>query len=84
MSAIYFEKGNGPTALNYAPRSRKLSQQYGLKEQIGDANLKLSALYEKARDIDESFNYYSVHICTGTASITSSLFRKWPICVCRL
>lgn len=62
MSDIYLQKGDESTALNYALRSLKLAQQYKLKEQISDANLKLSELYEKAGNRDESFKYYKNHI----------------------
>jgi len=62
MSDIYQEKGESKTALNYATRSLELAQKYGLKEQIGDANLKLSELYEKAGDKDRSLKYYKDHI----------------------
>ncbi len=62
MSDIYLEKGDQKTALNYALRSLKLAQQYGLKEQISDANLKLSDLYDKAGNLRESFRYYKDHI----------------------
>jgi class 3 adenylate cyclase len=62
MSDIYFKKGDQAMALNYAMKSLKLAQQYGLKEQISDANLKLSEFYEKAGNAGESFNYYKSHI----------------------
>ena len=62
MSDIYLEKGNRPEALSYATRSLQLSQRYGLKDQISDANLKLSELYEKAGDPVRSLQYYKDHI----------------------
>ena len=62
MCDIYLEKGDEPTALSYAVRSLKLAQQYGLKEQISDANLKLSELYERAGNLSESYQYYKNHI----------------------
>lgn len=62
MSDIYLEKGEERTAMNYAMRSLKLAQQYGLKEQISDAYLKLSELYERAGNPGESFKYYKNHI----------------------
>lgn len=62
MSAIYQERGDHQTALNYAQRSLELAQKYGLKEQISDANLKLSELYEKAGNTGESLKYYKNHI----------------------
>lgn len=62
ISDFYLKKGDERTALNYAMRSLKLAQQYKLKEQINDANLKLSELYEKAANPGESFKYYKNHI----------------------
>ena len=62
ISDFYLKKEDERTALNYAMRSLKLAQQYKLKEQISDANLKLSELYEKAANPGESFKYYNNHI----------------------
>jgi adenylate cyclase len=62
MADIYLKKGNEQTALNYALRSLKLARQYRLKEQISDANLKLSELYERAGNPGESFRYFKNHI----------------------
>ena len=62
MADIYSEKGDESTAINYAMRSLNLAQQYGLNEQISDASLKLSELYENAGDMKESFKYYKKHI----------------------
>ena len=62
MSDIYLQKGDETSALNYALRSLKLAEQYSLKDQISDAHLKLSELYEKAGDRNESFRHYKNHI----------------------
>lgn len=62
MCDIYLKKGDEKTAMNYALRSLKLAEQYRLKEQISDANLKLSELYEKAGNTNESLKYYKNHI----------------------
>jgi adenylate cyclase len=62
MSDIYLQKGDEATALDYAKRSLQLAQQYGLKEQISNANLKLSELYEKAGNLGESYKYYKGYI----------------------
>lgn len=62
MADIYEERSDEKAALNYALRSLQLAQQYGLKEQISKANLKLSQLYEKAGNNNESFKYYKSHI----------------------
>ncbi|GJM28611.1 MAG: hypothetical protein DHS20C17_12460 [Cyclobacteriaceae bacterium] len=62
MSDIYLEKGNNQTALDYALRSLELAQKYRLKEQISDGNLKLSQLYEKGGNLEESYKHYKNHI----------------------
>jgi adenylate cyclase len=62
MCDIYTAKGDKRTALNYALRSLNLAQQYKLKEQISNANLKLSELYEKEGKPGESFKYYKNYI----------------------
>ncbi len=62
MSDIYLEKGDGQKAMNYAKRSLQLAQKYELKEQISNANLKLSDLYYKGGNISESFRYFKDHI----------------------
>lgn len=62
MSAIYAERGENKKALDYASRSLHLAQKYGLKEQISDANLNISGIYEKEGNIPESFKYYKNHI----------------------
>ncbi len=62
MCDIYKEKGDKQTALNYALRSLQLALNYNLKEQISDANLKLSQLYELAGNQKLSLMYYKNHI----------------------
>lgn len=62
MCDIYLQKGDQQTAMNYAKRSLQLAEKFGLKEQISDANLKLSELYEKAGNTGESFKYYKNYI----------------------
>ncbi len=62
MANIYIEKGDEQAALNYAMKSLAIAQQHGLKEQIRDANLKLSELNEQAGNTEESFKYYKNYI----------------------
>jgi len=57
MSDIYLRKNDYPKALNYAQRSLDLAKKYGLKEQIRDANLKLSELYQESGDYKNSIGY---------------------------
>jgi class 3 adenylate cyclase len=62
MSDIYLRKGDFQTALRYAEKSLDLAQSYGLKEQISDANLKLSKLHQEKGDVAISYKYYKDHI----------------------
>lgn len=62
MADIYLGRDDMVTALSYATRSLKLAQVHGLKEQISDANLKLSEFYEKKGDLEQSFRYFKDHI----------------------
>jgi len=62
MADIYIENGDYGTALNYSMRSLTLAQRYGLKEQIRDASLKLSELYERSGNPVESYKYYKDYI----------------------
>ena len=62
ISEIYVEKGLNTQALKFALKSLELAKKYGLKDQISDSNLKLSQFYEKAGDIQRSFDFYKEHI----------------------
>jgi class 3 adenylate cyclase len=62
MTDIFLQKGDDPSAMNYAKRSLDLAKQYGLKEQISAANHKLSELYERQGDHRSSLSYYKDYI----------------------
>jgi class 3 adenylate cyclase len=62
MADIYLKKGDTTMALNHARRSLDLAEKYGLKDQIGDANEKLSMLYDTIGKPGEAFRYYKNYI----------------------
>lgn len=62
MSDIYLKQNDWNSSLGYAKRSLELAKKYGLKEQLGASNLKLSQLYEKAGNQSESLKYFKNHI----------------------
>ena len=62
MSDIYAERGDWDAAFGFAHKSLDLANQHSLKEQISDAYLKLSELYEKRGNTKESLKYYQNHI----------------------
>ena len=62
MADIYVEKEDYETAIGYTKRSLSLAEQYELREQLGDANLKLAELYELIGDLASSYVHYKDHI----------------------
>ncbi len=62
MADIYARRLDFNTALGYLQRSLDLAREYGLKDQLSDAHLKLSELYENFGNYEESHNYYKQHI----------------------
>jgi class 3 adenylate cyclase len=62
MADFSAERNEWEGAFDYAQRSLTLAKQNGLKEQIGDAYLKLSELYERRGDLRNSLANYKNHI----------------------
>lgn len=58
MADIYREKGEFSKAVAFAKESLDLATRHGLKEQISDANLKLSELYESKGELNSALDYY--------------------------
>ncbi len=58
MSDIYLNQDNWTVALNYAQRSLDIASKYGLKDQISEANLKLSELYQLSGDYQHALDHY--------------------------
>lgn len=59
---IYFFKNELSTALVYARKSLDLSRKHGLKDQVSEACLRLSKIYERKGMPDEALAYYKQHI----------------------
>ena len=76
ISDIYTKKGDDQKALEYALESLTLAQQHGLKDQIADANQKLSALSEKAGNLAESYQYYKNYIVYRDSVINLQSVQK--------
>ena len=58
MTDIYSLKGDYVSSINYALKSLELAKKYKLKKEIAEADLKLSSLYENAKDFQKSIFYY--------------------------
>jgi len=62
MADIFRDRGDQKEALAYAERSLELAKQYQLKQQISDANLKLSELYEAQGKANRSLKHYKEYV----------------------
>ena len=62
LSGIYAKQKFSREAFEYALRSLELATQYGLKEQIANANLQLSELSEASGNYANAHNYYKSHV----------------------
>ena len=62
LANIYLEKRDLQSALAYAQRSLDLAAKYGLKDQISEANLLLSNIYEGLNNSSKALEFYKKHI----------------------
>ncbi len=62
MADIFWERGDTQEAIAYTQRSLDLAVQYELKQQISDANLKLSELHESQGNSTLALQHYKDHI----------------------
>ena len=76
MADIYKEKGDLKTALDYANKSLKIGEEEGLKEQIRDASLKLSELYQSAQNFEQAYQYQSQYLAYRDSINNDETIRK--------
>lgn len=62
MADVFLDRGDVNTAIEYAEKSLTLATQYELKQQISDANLKLSELFELLGEHNQSLAFYKNHV----------------------
>ncbi len=62
MADMYLLRDDWESAFGAAQRSLEMAQQFGLKDQISGAYLKLSELHEKRGNVAESLKLYKSHI----------------------
>ncbi|MGM0582521.1 MAG: tetratricopeptide repeat-containing sensor histidine kinase [Bacteroidota bacterium] len=62
IADIYKENNDLERAIEYAEHSLKVAQDYSLKEQIRDANLKLSELYDAQNDFQQAYFHQSQYL----------------------
>ncbi len=76
ISDIYLEKGDVKRALQYAQHSLDISLEHGLKEQVRDASLKLSELYELQKNYRQAFEYQKQYLTYRDSINNEETIRK--------
>lgn len=62
ISNVYLETGDYSNALLYSSQSLEIAREFGLKEQLSDASLKISQIYEAQGDTLASYSYFKDHV----------------------
>ncbi len=62
LADISVEKGNNLKAIQYVNESLRLATEYGLKEQIRDACIKLARLHELAGNISKAYYFHKQYL----------------------
>ena len=62
MADSYWEQGDSKAALDYAQQSLAMAQQFDIKQQISETNLKLSKYYEELGQPEVALVHYKSHI----------------------
>jgi signal transduction histidine kinase len=62
LGNIYLEENNIEKAIYHTQKSMSMSKDLGLKEQIRDATLLLSKLYQKKKEFKKAFEYQSQYL----------------------
>lgn len=62
LSDIYIDQGKRDKAIEYANKSLNLAESHALKQEVSDAHLRLSNLYERSGQIEKAFDHYKRHV----------------------
>ncbi|MBT8235498.1 MAG: tetratricopeptide repeat protein [Bacteroidia bacterium] len=62
MADSYWEEDDTGSALDYAHRSLDMARKFGIKQQVSDTHLKLSAFYEDLGQTEQSLQHFKDHI----------------------
>lgn len=76
LADIYAQRGDIKRGLTYAHGALSIGQEEGLKEQIRDASLKLSELYQTQGDYRKAYDYQSQYITYRDSINNEEVIRK--------
>lgn len=76
ISEIYLDLNLPVLALDYSKRSLELAKRYQLKDEISDANLQLSKVYEQMNDPAQSLFHYKRYVLYKDSINNVSIVQK--------
>ena len=62
ISDVYLDQGNYNNALSFSMQSVDIAQEFGLKEQLSDGNLRIAEIYEAMGDTIATYKYFKKHV----------------------
>lgn len=76
IADIYRDRGDLNKAILFSNQSLDISIENGLKEQISDANLKLSELYAQIKEYEKAYNHHSQYVVYRDSINNEEVIRK--------
>ncbi len=76
LAEVYFKRKQYKKAKQTAHKSLLLAQKHGLKEQIRDASLRLSTIYNQLKDFEKAFFHHKQYVAYRDSINNEETIRK--------
>ncbi len=76
LAEVYFKCKQYNRARQTAHKSLLLAQEHGLKEQIRDASLRLSTIYDQSKDFEKAFYHHKQYVAYRDSINNEETIRK--------
>ncbi len=76
MASFYAKAGKVDLALNFCKHSLKIAKEYGLKEQIKDAHLKISEIYKSNNEFEKAYSHLNQYLIYRDSINNEAVIRK--------
>ncbi|MCW3785877.1 ATP-binding protein [Plebeiibacterium sediminum] len=76
LAEVYFKRKQYNKAKQTAHKSLLLAQEHGLKEQIRDASLRLSTIYNQSKDFEKAFFHHKQYVAYRDSINNEETIRK--------
>ncbi|WP_066631469.1 ATP-binding protein [Labilibacter marinus] len=76
LAEVYFKQQKFEIAKQTSCKSLKLAQEHGLKEQIRDASLRLSTIYDHFKDFKNAFYHHKQYVAYRDSIVNEETIRN--------